>query len=262
LQEENFSLEYSSDFSTKQQETITAVMALSTDQYLTHHWPICIGTMKDAIGTADMIQGNSTSFVADRFGNENSSLALNGGWTQVPPGIYFDSQEFTIAVWVYPQQIEPYSRIIDFENGQSADNIALSFSSGNSLQPLIVIYSVSNYIFQTKSTKQITPNQWQFLTATNNGTNARIYLNGTLVAESNTQNYTRPFNLSRSNCYIGKSNWAHDGYSHSYLDDLRFYNKSLTQEEINELMHYHQNETSMVSIFLFFCKSLFLLFII
>jgi hypothetical protein len=261
LQEENFSLEYTSVFSTKQQETITPVMALSTDQYLTHHWPICFGTMKDAIGTADMIQGNLTSFVADRFGNENSSLALNGGWTQVPPGIYFDTPEFTIAVWVYPQQIESYSRIIDFGNGILLDNKVLSLSSGNSLQPFFAILSGSNYIFQTKSTKQITPNQWQFLTATNSGTIAIIYLNGTLVAESNTQNYTRPFNLSRSNCYIGKSNWVHDGYSHSYLDDLRFYNKSLTQEEIIELMNYYHNETSMLSIFLF-CKSLFLLFII
>jgi hypothetical protein len=261
LQEKNFSLEYTSDFSTKQQETITAVMTLSTDQYLTHHWPFGNGTMRDAIGTADMIQGNLTSFVADRFGNVNSALALNGGWTLVPPGIYFDTPEFTIAVWVYPQQIESYSRIIDFGNGILLDNKVLSLSSGNSLEPFFAILSGSNYIFQTKSTKQITPNQWQFLTATNNGTIAIIYLNGTLVAESNTQNYTRPFNLSRSSCYIGKSNWAHDGYSHSYLDDLRFYNKSLTQEEINELMDYHQNETSMLSIF-FFCKSLFLLFII
>ncbi len=90
-----------SDVSSKQQETITAVMALSTDQYLTHYWPICNCTMKDAIGTADMIQGNLTSFIADRYGKVNSALALNGGWAQVPSGIYFDTPEFTIAVWVY-----------------------------------------------------------------------------------------------------------------------------------------------------------------
>ena len=61
---------------------------------------------------------------------------------------------------------------------------------------------------------------------------------------SNTHSYIQAINLSRSNCYIGKSNWATDGYSNSYLDDLRFYNKSLTQEEINELMNYNQNEKS------------------
>jgi len=219
-------------------------MALSTDQYLTNHWPFCIANMKDAIGTANMIQGNLTSFVADRFGNGNAALALNGGWTQVAQGMYFDTLEFTISVWIYPQQIEYYSRIIDFGNGKESDNIVLSLSSGNSLEPYFGLLSGSNFVFQTKSTKNITLNQWQFLTATYDSTIARIYLNGTFVAETNIQSYTRPFNLSRSNCYIGKSNWNVDGYSHSYLDDLRFYIKSLSQEEINELMNYNQNEIS------------------
>jgi len=35
---------------------------------------------------------------------------------------------------------------------------------------------------------------------------------------------------------IGKSNWLTDGYSSLYLDDLRFFNKSLNQEEIIQLM--------------------------
>ena len=55
------------------------------DQFLTHYWPICNGTMKDVVGGDDMTQGSLTSFAADRFGNVNSALALNGGWTQVPP---------------------------------------------------------------------------------------------------------------------------------------------------------------------------------
>jgi hypothetical protein len=76
------------------------VKILCTKQYLTHYWPIENGTMKDVIASKDMTQGNATYFTSDRFGNENASLALNGGWTQVPPGIYFDTQEFTISVWV------------------------------------------------------------------------------------------------------------------------------------------------------------------
>jgi hypothetical protein len=203
--------------------------------------------MKDFIGLADMTQGSLSSFTTDRFGNVNSALALNGGWTQVPAGVYFDSIELTISVWVYPSNVGFHSRIIDFGNGQSADNIVLSLSYSNSLQPNFAILSGSNYFSQT-SLKPITLNQWQFLTATYNQTNARIYLNGTLVAELNTQNYTRPFSLFRSNCYIGKSAWNTDGYSSSYLDDLRFYNKSLTQEEIIELMNFHRNETSEFSV--------------
>ena len=57
------------------------VITYVTDQYLTHYWPICDGQMLDQIGMANMIQGNLTSFTLDRFGNANSALALNGGYT-------------------------------------------------------------------------------------------------------------------------------------------------------------------------------------
>jgi hypothetical protein len=77
-------------------------------------WPICTGQMLDEIGLAHMTQGNLTSFTTDRFGNENSALALNGGWTQVPQSIYFDTPEFSISVWIYPQNAESWSRVVDF----------------------------------------------------------------------------------------------------------------------------------------------------
>jgi len=209
--------------------------------------------MNDVVGGNDMAQGSSTYFVNDRFGNLNSALALNGGWTQIPQGIYFNTPEFSISAWAYPMSVGSYSRIIDFGNGQNANNIVFSLSQSNSLQPLFQFYTGLDLILSTISNKAITENQWQFLTATFNGTNARVYLNGTLEGESNIQSYTRPFNLSRSNCYIGKSAWAIDAYSNSYLDDLRFHNKSLTQEEILELMNYNQNETSLCFHTIFFC---------
>jgi hypothetical protein len=143
--------------------------------------------------------------------------------------------------------VTPYSRIIDFGNGPNADNIVLGLSHGNTLKPYLKYRSRAQVVFTSIFNIQITLNQWQFLTVTFNGTNIRVYLNGTFFGESNTQSYTRPFNLSRSKCYIGKSNWPENGYTHSYLDDLRFYNKSLTQKEISEIMNSFRNETSMLS---------------
>ena len=182
----------------------------------------------------------------DRKGTSNGALCFGGSYCTVPSGVYFNSA-FTITVWVFPSNVSFHSRIIDFGNGLDSDNIVLSLSYLNSLQPYFVILSGSNLVFAATSSQPITLNQWQLVVATFNGTNARIYLNGTLVADSNTQNHTRSFYLARSNCYIGKSNWNVDGYSHSYLDDLRFYNKSLTQEEIIELMNYSKSKTNLFS---------------
>ena len=189
--------------------------------------------MLDLIDSAHMTQGSSTNFTSDRFGNSNSALGLNGGWTQVPSGVYFNTPEFTISLWVMPRHCDKSSRIIDFGNGPARDNIVFSISGAKRL-PRLHIYSGENEVIYLESNEAFKADEWQFLTSTFNGTHARIYINGQLTAET-IKSYSLP-TLSRSNCYIGKSNWPEDGYSQSFLDDLRFYNKSLTQDEIIELM--------------------------
>jgi len=44
-----------------------------------------------------------------------------------------------------------------------------------------------------------------------------------------------PFNVTRVRNYIGKSSWSGDNYFHGDLDDLRIYNRALTEEEILSL---------------------------
>jgi hypothetical protein len=221
-------------------------LSFSTDQYLTHYWPIKMGKMLDEIGSAHMTQGALTSFIEDRFGCPYSALALNGGWTQVPPGIYFDTPEFTITVWIYPQQVGLWARVIDFGSGPAANNIFLSQYS----TPTFRIYTNLIYVIEAASAISLHTNKWQFIAVTFNSNSSRIYFDGQLTIISN-QSFTLYRILNRTNCFIGKSNWAGDGYSYSYLDDLRFYNKSLSQGEIVELMNY-QNLTSMKIQFLFF----------
>jgi hypothetical protein len=61
-----------------------------------------------------MSEGSSTSFTSDRFGHVNSALALNGGYTQVPAGYYFNTPQFSISLWAYPSQVVSWARIFDF----------------------------------------------------------------------------------------------------------------------------------------------------
>ena len=198
--------------------------------------------MQDQIGSSHMTQGNLTSFTMDRFGCPNSALALNGGWTQVPSGLYLNTPEFTISVWMLPQQVDIYARLIDFGDGPNLNNIFVSFSTAiNTVPPTILFQPAFRIYWQTYYT-QITSNQalklneWQFFAITFNQTIIRIYLNGTLAIEAS-HNIILPFSLTRKSCYIGKSNWPGDGHSYSFLDDLRFYNKSLNQAEIVDLMN-------------------------
>jgi hypothetical protein len=192
--------------------------------------------MYDQIGSAHMTQGMSTTFTLDRFGNVNSALALNGGWTQVPPGIYFDTPEFTISAWIMPQQVGYWARLVDFAWGSNQDSIVLTLDSSSKPCPFGFIesfaLSIEGFSFC------LTLNQWQLLTATFDGNIFSIYINGTLsVSGAKYSGYSQLPTINRNQNYIGKSNAGpSDGYSHSFIDDLRFYNKSLTQQEIVDLI--------------------------
>ena len=213
------------------------LFSLVTDQYLTHYWSFSDETMVDSIGTAHMQQGMNSSFTSDRFGCPNSALNLNGGYTYVPAGVYFDSPEFTISVWIYPMQIGKWARVTDFGNGDAIDNIVLAIDSGNNRKPDLSIYSDSSVVTNTISNQEIINEQWQLLTVTFDGSNLAVYINGT-PTKIQSITYSLP-KINRTKNYIGKSNFilSDDGYSYSYLDDLRFYTKSLTQTEIMSLLN-------------------------
>jgi hypothetical protein len=209
-------------------------------EYLTHYWPIDNGEMIDVIGGANMQQGSggaSVLFLNDRFGNANAALGLNGGFAQVPAGIYFNYPMFTVSVWIYPQTVGAFARIIDFGNGIS-DNLVFTQSTGTDMKPYFQFINGNTWYPIAYSSLILTTSQWQFLAATYDGTTLRLYLNGILVGSSQVS-YCLP-TLTRVNNYIGKSAnsppLGSDGYSFSYLDDLRFYNISLSQSQIIDLM--------------------------
>ena len=198
---------------------------------MAHYWPLSNQTLKDEIGQNDLTQRNLTSFTSDRFGNAKSALALNGGWTQVTSGIYFDTYEFSISVWVYPQSLVSNERIIDFSNGPSTDNLELILiSRNNKLIPRFSIFdNSSNSQVLLESSLDLTLNKWHFLSVTFNESSLRIYVNGNLTGIA-TFNKILPNSLTTSQNYFGKS-------SYIWLDEIRFFSKSLKQNEIILLMN-------------------------
>ena len=204
------------------------------DAYLTNYWPISNCHLNDLVGHADMMQVADTSFATDRLGNPKSALDLNGSWIQAPPGVYFSAPQFTISAWIYPQGLSSWTRIFDFGDGAAIDNIFISFDSGGNQKPAFFICSSGGCSYILVSSVALILQQWAFIAGTFDGTQMNMYINGNLVG-SQSANYLLP-TLSRSGPYIGKSNWPSDGYSYSYIDELRFYNRSFTMSQINEIM--------------------------
>jgi hypothetical protein len=194
--------------------------------------------MSDIKGLAHMSQGSSTSFTLDRFGNVNSALALNGGFTKVPAGFYFNSPQFSAAAWVYPSQVGSYARIFDFANSGPNQCIHLSFTFNALNSPEFVIYdqSTNTKIGFSQSKMSLELNKWQFITVTFNGSQLSLFINDTLVDSTQVLSTKIP-KEQRANNFFGKSNYPTDGVSCSCLDEIRFYNISLSRTQIIDLIN-------------------------
>jgi hypothetical protein len=140
--------------------------------------------MIDTIDGANMIQGNLSNFVSDRFGQSNAALSLNGGWTQCPStNYYFFTSQFSISLWIYPSIVNGLMvRVFDFGSGAASDNIILAINSGTSLAPRFVIYRGATKVKQLISSQKLALNQWNYLVATFDGISMNIYINALLAS--------------------------------------------------------------------------------
>ena len=214
--------------------TSTSQPSNTFDNFLTHYWPITNGEMTDLIGNADMTQGSAkVYFVDDRFKNENSALSLNGGFTQLPSGTYFDAPEFTLSCWIYPLQLNARAPLIEFADESGVNNIFLAlFSIDMAARP--AFYFNNSIVLDTLANVSLT--EWHFLTVTFSLDNTwSMYINSSLVASAKSD-FDMPV-INRTLNYIGRSVSDSAAYSNSYLDDLRIYRVSLSQQEIVDIMN-------------------------
>jgi len=163
--------------------------------------------------------------------SSNNGLSFEGtdDYVSLPSGVYFNGN-FTIECWVYPRSFGNWARILDFGNGAGNHNILLAYTYGTSGAPGFYVEGT-----QFIATQTLTLNQWSHIAATLNGTTATIYING--VAAGTSTFSTPPANITRNNCYVGKSNWGGDPNANAVFDELRIWNTEKTQAEIQSAMN-------------------------
>ena len=151
---------------------------------------------------------NDTSghgYNATGYGTTFSNGVVNftgGSYAAVAPGVYFGTH-FTIEGWVKLTSYASWSRLIDFGNGPNVpENVFLAVTNGAGGYPTFTTYGEDSVTSDT----QMPVGQWAHLVATYDGTTGKIYINGSQVASGT---MTAPMQVSRSDCYIGRSNW-HD----------------------------------------------------
>ena len=148
------------------------------------------------------------------FDGVDDSLAL-------PAGIA-DSQDITIAAWIYWNGGAAWQRIFDFGTG-TGQYLMLTPSSGTNLRFSIV----SNAVTQDLNTTVMPAGQWVHVAVTLSGDTGRLYVNGALVA-TNAAMTLNPSDIRPTQNFIGDSQYAADPLFSGRIDDFRVYNYALS----------------------------------
>ncbi|KAA6302755.1 MAG: hypothetical protein EZS26_000925 [Candidatus Ordinivivax streblomastigis] len=189
-------------------------------------------TIKDVSGAT---KWTSRLYGGLAFGEGKSGTALSfdgvDDYVALPKGFIETLSDFSVSMWVKPLARTNWARLLDFGSGTGS---YLFLAPCNDAGYLTFTMLTSEGTKTSSATKTLTLNQWQHLTVTLGNNTLKMYLNGTLVA--NTSNFTlRPYDLDApANIYIGKSQYTADPYFKGLLDNLRFYNYPLTVDEINQ----------------------------
>jgi Concanavalin A-like lectin/glucanases superfamily len=143
------------------------------------------------------------------------------------------AQGFSLEVWVRYNSFKNWSRIVDFGNGSPSDNILL-LNPGTSNTLLFQIHrgtdaqniQVANFLDVGK---------WMHIAVTQEPSgNTKIYKNGQLIQSGTCQT---PNTLNRTLNYIGRSNWAGDGFFDGQMAEFRLWNKARTEAEIKDNLY-------------------------
>ncbi len=180
----------------------------------------------------------------DRFGYKDSAYEFGIGKTsliRVDKNIEFLRQQiFSISVWVKIKKSSP-AQIINFWNWDSKKGYCIWCWSDD-----IVTCGAwfSDGVERKIGTKtKLNKDVWYHIACTYDNKKIKLYLNGEFQSEGVTNNNSiAHINLNEAVFYIGGAGSNDSGNSYQFfgcIDDIRFYDYAISEEEVKKL--YHEN---------------------
>lgn len=166
-------------------------------------------------------------------GISNKGRSFNGSsdYITLPAGFSNFTTGLSIEMWVKPTTIANYQRFIDFGETNGATNTNIIFARVGVTNDLGIWSGNGTSTPNLVATNGIINNEWHHYSATiTTGGVANIYRDGQLLISGV---LALPTNVSRTNNFIGKSNWA-DPLFAGLIDEVRISNVARSAEEITE----------------------------
>lgn len=185
-------------------------------------------------GAGDVIQDRAPGQHNGRL-RVGHALELDGldDYVELPPMDPDYANGFTVEAWVRYRSFQCWSRIIDFGNGAGVDNIF--FANWGTTNKLVFQVHRDEGARDITAAGVLETGTWMHLAATvDRYGNAALYKNGQVLI---TGSIAVPRTVRRTRNYIGRSNWAQDGYFDGDMGEVRVWKVARTQEEIQQDMH-------------------------
>jgi hypothetical protein len=200
------------------------------------------GNANDSSGNGNNGTVYNATLTTDRFGKQNQAYYFNGTDAYIKASAnVLPATTRTISIWFYANSVTSRPALLGYGGGICGT----SFFAG--------IYTNSDSYWTSChcGAKSVNLNitsqpvgQWINWIITSSLTGTRYYINGTLVRDTavfydNTDVTGKDFSLGVDVDYLGFAPFTNSdvGYFDGKLDDIRIYNRELSQTEINTLYH-------------------------
>ncbi len=215
--------------------------AFGADPSLIGYWPMDEGTgtvAYDVSGNGNngtlsrTATGTLPTWVGGKFG---SSVQLNGSnnWIDCGNAPIFDlTSQVTLAAWVYPARAAATGHECYITKGDLTYTLKEASTSGN---VEMNIYNAGWHTATLTGRTAADNNTWYHLAGTFDGSNIKLYLNGAVAA---TTAWSGTIATSTTNVCIGRDGAPSAGqrYYSGRIDDVRIYNRALTETEVAGLL--------------------------
>ncbi len=229
--------------------TASFVLGQNLDSGLVAYYPFS-GNANDATGNGNNGTVFGATLTADRYGNPNHAYSFNGQSSHIRTNTLAINNQISIFVWLYDlggvqgYYINP--RIISGEycNGGYAlfrnhinSPTGILFTRNRCGPPGSDYFSYVDYSL----------NNWHHVGITYNGSTCLFYLDDSLVAS-----VTQPGDIIKNSTYtyIGRSGCTFEGKSDNFygiLDDIRIYDRAITQTEVTLLYNQGPGNVTLLS---------------
>ncbi|MFF5624285.1 family 43 glycosylhydrolase [Microbacterium sp. NPDC012755] len=186
------------------------------------------GTLKDSAGTADLTAFGTAAVATDAVKGKALRLdGSSGGYAAFPTGFFDGRSTMTVSMDVKSEKTS--GNFFTFAMGADTTRYHFLRVRGGDVRSAITQSSWQN---ESAVTGTVSAGQWHRIDVVFDGTTMKVYSDGVKLGENSTLGATVQQLGSNLSGYLGRSFYGADEYFKGWFDDVRIYNRALSDTEI------------------------------